>query len=135
MNFEHDNETITIVGQVDAYDPETATIYDLKTSRFVKWQHEKGFLPRQNHRAQIQSYYTMLDSYAIPIKRLVLIYVDDKNILAKEVPLGYRKEWMIRRASILHRALSGSQIPKPEPDNWCKYCPFVQVCPAKGGAT
>jgi CRISPR/Cas system-associated exonuclease Cas4 (RecB family) len=133
MKFDHCGETITVVGHIDAYDPETATIYDLKTSRFVKWQEEKGFIPRRNHLAQIQSYYTLLDSYAIPVTRLVLIYVDDRNILAKEVPLGNRKEWMIQRASILHTSLSRTQIPEPEPDTWCKYCPFVQVCPAKGG--
>jgi CRISPR/Cas system-associated exonuclease Cas4 (RecB family) len=134
MRFPLNREEITILGHLDAYDPETSTVYDLKTTRFVKWQAEKGFIPRQNHLAQIQSYYTLLDSYAIPVKRLVLIYVDDKEIIPKEVPLGYRKEWIIQRASILHTALSRTKIPTPEPDTWCKYCPFVQVCPAKGGA-
>jgi CRISPR/Cas system-associated exonuclease Cas4 (RecB family) len=134
MKFNRFDEPITVVGHVDAYDPETATVYDLKTSRFVKWQDEKGFLPRQAHLAQIQSYYTLLDSYAIPVKRLVLIYVDDKNIVAKEVPMGFRREWMIQRAAILHAALNRTKIPEPEPDTWCKYCSFVQVCPAKGSA-
>lgn len=78
MTFELDGRTITIVGYVDAYDPETATIYDLKTTRFVKWQAEKGFIPRENHIAQVQCYYTLLDRYGIPVNRLVLVYVDDQ---------------------------------------------------------
>jgi CRISPR/Cas system-associated exonuclease Cas4 (RecB family) len=128
MRFELNAETITVVGHVDAYDPETATVYDVKTSRFVKWQEEKGFIPRENHVAQVQSYYTLLGLYAIPVSRLVLVYVDDTSIVAKEVSLGNRKEWMIERASILHTALTLRQIPEPDPGTWCKYCPFTQIC-------
>ncbi len=47
MSFEVNSETVTIVGFVDAYEPETATVYDLKTTRFVKWQVEKGHIPRR----------------------------------------------------------------------------------------
>ena len=129
MTFELDGRTITVVGYVDAYDPETATIYDLKTTRFVNWQAEKGHIPRENHVAQVQCYYTLLELYGIPANRLVLIYVDDKNIIAKQVPLGKRREWMIERATLLHRALANSELPKPETGSACKYCPFTDVCP------
>ena len=48
MRFPLKAEEITIVGHVDGYDPETATVYDLKTTRFVKWQAEKNFIPQRN---------------------------------------------------------------------------------------
>jgi len=42
MTFPLEDETITITGHIDAFEPETATIYDLKTTRFAKWQAKKG---------------------------------------------------------------------------------------------
>ena len=129
MTFELDDRTITVVGYVDAYDPETATIYDLKTTCFVNWQAEKGYVPRENHVAQVQCYYTLLELYGIPVNRLVLIYVDDKNIIPKQVPLGNRREWMIQRATLLQKALANSELPEPETGSACKYCPFRDVCP------
>lgn len=129
MKFQLDGQTITIVGHVDAFDPETATVYDLKTTRFVNWQDEKGFIPRENHVAQVQCYNTLLDLYGIPVNRLVLVYVDDKNIVAKQVPMGNRKEWMIQRAILLRRAFAEAQLPEPEPSSSCKYCPHVNICP------
>ena len=134
MGFELGDQTITIVGHVDAYDPETTTIYDLKTTRFVAWQSEKGFIPRENHVTQVQCYYTLLDLYGIPVSRLVLVYVDDKTILPKQVPLGSRKEWMIKRATALHRAFERSEIPEPETGSVCVYCPFVNLCPRSAEA-
>jgi CRISPR/Cas system-associated exonuclease Cas4 (RecB family) len=130
MKFPLNGEDLLIIGHVDAYDAETATVYDLKTSRFVKWQSQKGFIPRDNHITQVQSYFTMLDSYAIPVSRLVLVYVDDKEIMPLEVPLGNRREWLIQRASTLHFSLLEDKTPEPEPNSWCKYCPFTDICPA-----
>jgi CRISPR/Cas system-associated exonuclease Cas4 (RecB family) len=134
MTFELDGRIITVVGRVDAYDPDTATIYDLKTTRFVKWQDEKGFIPRENHVAQIQCYSTLFELYGITVNRLVLVYVDDKTILAKQVPLGGRREWMITRATTLHRAFQTSQIPEPEVGPGCAYCPFIELCPKSSEA-
>jgi CRISPR/Cas system-associated exonuclease Cas4 (RecB family) len=134
MAFELVGQTITIVGYVDAYEPDTATIYDLKTTRFVKWQDEKGFIPRENHIAQIQCYSTLFELYGIAVNRLVLVYVDDKTILAKQVPQGSRREWMIRRATTLHRALQASEIPEPEVGPACAYCPFIESCPRESEA-
>lgn len=130
MRFQLNGEELIVVGHVDAYDPETATVFDLKSSRFVKWQAEKGFIPRENHIAQVQSYYTLLDAYAIPVSRLVLVYVDDRDIVPREVPLGNRREWLIQRTSLLHSSLMNEKTPEPEPNAWCKYCPFTEICPA-----
>jgi CRISPR/Cas system-associated exonuclease Cas4 (RecB family) len=127
--FELDGETITIAGHVDAFEPETATVYDLKTTRFAKWQAEKGHIPRENHIAQIQCYATLLELYGISVNRLVLIYADDKELIPKEAPLGNRRQWMIERATILHRALNESKLPRLEVGSSCKYCPFVDQCP------
>ena len=134
MSFELADQTITIVGYVDAYEPESATIYDLKTTRFVKWQAEKGHIPRDIHIAQIQCYYTLLDLYGIPVNRLVLVYVDDQTIIPKQVPLGSRKDWMINRATTLHRAFQTSKVPTPEVGSACIYCPFIKFCPSSAEA-
>jgi len=129
MQFPLDGKTTTVVGHVDAFEPETATVYDLKTTRFAKWQAEKGHIPRENHIAQVQCYATMLELYGITVNRLVLVYADDKELIPKEAPLGNRKQWMIERATALHRSLKESAIPKPEPGSSCKYCPFIERCP------
>jgi len=130
MRFQLSNETITITGHIDAFEPETATIYDLKTTRFAKWQAEKGYVPKENHIAQIQCYATLLDPYGIAVNRLVLIYADDKELIPKEVPLGNRRQWMIERATALHRAFKQTTLPTPEPGSFCKYCPFTDQCAA-----
>jgi CRISPR/Cas system-associated exonuclease Cas4 (RecB family) len=129
MTLEIDREEVVIIGFVDAYDPDTATVYDLKTTRFVKWQAEKGFVPRENHIAQIQCYYTMLENYGVPVARLVLVYVDDKDIMPIQVPLGSRKNWMTRRATELQSALISHTEPNPETGSRCKYCPYANGCP------
>ena len=134
MTFQLGDETITIVGYVDAFDPETATVYDLKTTRFVRWQADKGHIPRENHTAQVQCYATLLGQYGIAVNRLVLVYVDDKEIIPKEVPLGNRKEWMIQRATQLHKSMKASVLPIPEPGASCHYCPYLNKCPSLSAA-
>jgi CRISPR/Cas system-associated exonuclease Cas4 (RecB family) len=126
--FQVDSEKIAITGHVDAFEPETGTIYDLKTTKFAKWQAQKGHIPRGIHTAQVQCYATMLEQYGISVNRLVLVYADDKELIPKEVPLGNRKQWMIERATTLHRALKEAMTPKPEVGSSCKYCPFVDKC-------
>ena len=129
MTFQVDGRTCLIVGHVDAYDPETATIYDLKTTRFVDWQSERGFIPRENHVAQMQCYHALFSSYGIPVSRLVLVYVDDRSIIARQVHPGCsRRDWMIERAVKLHRALEDSRPPEPEPVSGCRYCGFARIC-------
>jgi CRISPR/Cas system-associated exonuclease Cas4 (RecB family) len=130
MQFPLADETITITGHIDAFEPETATIYDLKTTRFAKWQAEKGHIPRENHIAQVQCYATLLERYGIVVNRLVLVYADDKELIPKEVPLGNRRQWMIERATVLHRAFKEMNSPTPEAASSCKYCPFTNQCPA-----
>jgi CRISPR/Cas system-associated exonuclease Cas4 (RecB family) len=134
MTFKLEDRTITVVGYIDAYDPETATIFDLKTTRFVKWQLEKGMIPRENHVAQAQCYSTLLGQYGIPVDRLVLVYVDDKDIVPLQVPLGNRREWVIKRATALRKLLENQQSPTPEVGFACKYCPFLSVCPRNDGS-
>jgi CRISPR/Cas system-associated exonuclease Cas4 (RecB family) len=84
--------------------------------------------------ARVQCYATLLGQYGIAVDRLVLVYVDDKEILPKEVSLGDRREWMIQRATILHNSLKASVLPKPEVGGTCKYCPFIDQCPRSSEA-
>lgn len=132
--FELGGRTISVVGSIDAYDPETATIYDLKTTRFAKWQLKKGLIPRENHVAQVQCYATLLGQYGMAVNRLVLVYVDDKDIVPLQVPLGNRREWMIRRATALHKALESHENPTHEVGFACKYCPHASICPKSNGS-
>jgi len=134
MSFQLGDETLGIIGYVDAFDPETATVYDLKTTRFARWQAEKGHIPRENHIAQVQCYATLLGEYGIAVSRLVLIYVDDKEIIPKEVPLGNRKEWMIQRATTLNNSMKASVLPTPEPGSMCHYCTYFNTCPSQTAA-
>jgi len=55
MQFELDGEKVTGSGHIDAFEPESATIYDLKISRFVRWQAEKGFIPRRRNQVSSKS--------------------------------------------------------------------------------
>jgi CRISPR/Cas system-associated exonuclease Cas4 (RecB family) len=135
MTFEIDGQTVNVLGHVDAYDPETATIYELKTTRFAGWQVENGYIPHENHVAQVQCYQTLLEQYGIPVKRLVLVYVDDSTIHPKLVPLGNRREWMIQRASAVHKALLTQELPRAEVGYWCRYCSFFTICPRKQEAS
>jgi CRISPR/Cas system-associated exonuclease Cas4 (RecB family) len=64
----------------------------------------------------------------------VLVYVDDKTIIPKQVSLGGRKEWMIKRATALHRAFQTSEVPEPEVGSSCVYCPFIKLCPKSAEA-
>jgi CRISPR/Cas system-associated exonuclease Cas4 (RecB family) len=134
MSFQLGDETITIIGYVDAFDPETATVYDLKTTRFARWQAEKGHIPRESHTAQVQCYATLLGEYGIAVNRLVLVYVDDKEIIPKEVPLGNRKQSMMQRAITLHNSMKDSVLPNPEPGPICHYCPYLEKCPSQTAA-
>ena len=134
MTFDLEGRKITVVGYIDAYDPETATIYDLKTTRFAKWQLEKKLIPRNNHIAQVQCYSTLLGQYGIPVDRLVLVYVDDKDIVPLQVPLGNRREWIIKRATCLQRALDRQKNPAPEVGYGCKYCAHLNSCPRAEGS-
>ena len=134
MSFQLGDETVTIVGCIDAFDVETATVYDLKTTRFARWQAEKGHIPHENHTAQVQCYATLLGEYGIAVNRLVLVYVDDKEIIPKEVPLGNRKEWMIQRATNLHNSMRNSVLPIPEPGTACHYCSYLDTCPSQTAA-
>jgi len=135
MSFENDGRSVTILGHADAYDPETSTIYELKTTRFAEWQAENGYIPHENHVAQIQCYQTMLEQHGIPVKRLVMVYVDDCTIHTKQGPLGDRRGWMIQRASVLHKALLTQQSPGAEVGYWCRYCSFFTMCPRKQEAS
>lgn len=79
--------------------------------------------------AQVQCYATMLEQYGIAVNRLVLVYADDKELIPKEAPLGNRREWMIDRATMLHRAFEETKLPTPELSSSCKYCQFTDHCP------
>lgn len=48
-----DGGIATLAGRLDMYDWKTHTIIDLKTTKFVKWQIQRGFIPRAEHILQV----------------------------------------------------------------------------------
>lgn len=57
-------KTVTIAGRLDMYDWKTKTIKDLKTTKMIRWQMRRGFIPRLEHILQVQCYGTMFSQFS-----------------------------------------------------------------------
>ena len=55
-----------------------------KSTKLVKWQIKKGFLPKLEHALQLQCYDTMFSKY-LPIENLNIVYVDNSDIITYKV--------------------------------------------------
>ena len=76
----NDGREATVAGRLDMYDWKTKTVIDLKSTKFVKWQIKRGFLPKMEHILQLQCYDTMFSPY-IPIENLNIVYVDNLSLI------------------------------------------------------
>jgi hypothetical protein len=74
-------EILSIRGRLDIYDYKTGRIVDLKTSNAIKWQHEKGFIPRHSDILQLLCYGSIFHG-TVKVSQLTLIYADLKDMLA-----------------------------------------------------
>lgn len=121
--FNCNGRLASISGQIDLYDPHTATLYDYKTiSDFVK------DLPRPQHITQTNIY-----SWLLPyeVKRIVLIYMSMNSVKQIEVSILPKTDicsYVSSRISILSRALSTNIPPSEEENGICKYCAFHPWC-------
>jgi CRISPR/Cas system-associated exonuclease Cas4 (RecB family) len=122
-----DGKTATLAGRLDMYDWRTATIIDLKTTKFVKWQKKQGFIPRIEHALQLQCYSTMF-STIIPVKNVNLLYVDMNEMVAYNVQNRDLSDWMKNRIQELEDSISKNQIPNGDPSALCKYCRYQTRC-------
>ncbi len=130
MVIPSENENVTLVGHVDAYDPDQGWMIEFKSTRFVNWQKEKGLLPHEHHVQQIRSYFTMWTKcYNFPVDKLFVAYVDDQTPpMCFEIAPYDLTQWLRERTSTLHKALLEKITPVDEPTSLCNYCAFKDYC-------
>jgi CRISPR/Cas system-associated exonuclease Cas4 (RecB family) len=123
-------EKISVVGHVDHFYPEEKAIWELKSSRFVKWQDQKGMLPRKRDTFQTQGYYSIWTKcYSFPCEMLLLTYFDDEAPPRTfEIERCDLTESLRTRAIALHRAILVDAEPEAEPNPLCRFCPFKARC-------
>jgi len=132
MDIEHyiplkDGRIATIAGRLDMYDWRTKTIIDLKTTKFVKWQIKKGFLPKPEHILQLQCYNTIFSSM-MPIENLNIIYVDMSDIVTYKVQKRDLTNWLKNRVQEIHDSIDENRIPNGETSGLCQYCRYQTKC-------
>jgi len=132
MDMEHyiplkGGRVATVVGRLDMYDWKTKTIMDLKTTKLIKWQMKKGFLPKLEHILQLQVYGTLF-SKIIPVKNLNIVYADMNDIVTFKVKKRDLTDWIKTRVLEIENSLSGKKIPNGETTGLCQFCPYQTKC-------
>lgn len=126
LTFNHNNESLTVVGKFDGYSFDDKALVDIKTIDDIC----KNELPRQKDVIQIQCFYTIAASdLPIPIEKLLIIYIDKKGqIRTCDVPVVDRTVFIKERTIVLHEALKCKKPPPEEPTYFCKYCSHNPKC-------
>ena len=109
------------------YDWKTKTVLDLKSTKFVKWQIKRGFLPKLEHILQVQCYGTMFSNY-IPIENLNIVYVDTNDIVTYKIKNRDLSTWIKTRIQEIEEAVNNKTIIKGEPSGLCQYCRYQTRC-------
>jgi CRISPR/Cas system-associated exonuclease Cas4 (RecB family) len=122
-----DDRTAKLAGRLDMYDWKNATIIDLKTTKYVRWQMKQGYIPKLEHILQLQCYGTIF-SELIPIHGLIVIYVDMSDIVAYRVPKKDLTHWITTRIQELEDALMDKKVPAGYVSALCKYCKYQTKC-------
>ena len=117
----------TLAGRLDMYDWKSKTIIDLKSTKLVKWQIKKGFLPKLEHALQLQCYDTMFSKY-LPIENLNIVYVDNSDIITYKVERKDLTEWIQTRIQEIENAKVNKETPKGEPNGLCQFCKYQTKC-------
>jgi RecB family exonuclease len=122
-----DGDKVTLHGRLDMYDYKKGDIIDLKSTSAVKWQQEKGLIPRGNDIDQLQCYGTLfLD--LVKVSELTSLYADMKNLIAFRIPFIDREFWIKARLARLHSALETLNTPVAEPSKLCDICAYQDRC-------
>ena len=122
-----DGNEATVAGRLDMYDWKTKTVIDLKSTKFVKWQIKKGFLPKLEHVLQVQCYDTMFSDF-LPIENLNIVYVDNADIITYKVERRDLTEWIRTRIQEIENSVNGGKIPKGEASGLCQFCKYQTKC-------
>lgn len=123
----NDGKVATVAGRLDMFDWKTKTIMDLKTTKMIKWQIKKGFLPRLEHILQVQCYGTMF-SEIIPVDNLNIVYVDMNDIVTYKVQIRDLTEWIKTRIIEIEEALSNETILTGQVSGLCQFCRYQTKC-------
>jgi len=122
-----DKRIATVAGRLDMYDWKEKTIIDLKTTKMIKWQIKKGFIPRPEHILQVQCYGTMF-SNVIPVENLSIVYVDMSDIVTYKVKKRDLSNWIKTRVQEIEDAISKNKIPDGEVSGVCQFCRYQTKC-------
>lgn len=122
-----DGRTATVVGRLDMYDWKSKTIIDLKTTKFVKWQIKRGFLPKLEHILQVQCYDTIFSEY-LPVENLNIVYVDMNDIVTYKIKKRDLTKWIRKSIRDIEESLSTKKIPKGQVTGLCQFCPYQTKC-------
>ena len=117
----------TLAGRLDMYDWKSKTIIDLKSTKLVKWQIKKGFLPKLEHALQLQCYDTMFSKY-LPIENLNIVYVDNSDIITYKVERKDLTQWIQTRIQEIENAKVKNETPDGEPNGLCQFCKYQTKC-------
>jgi CRISPR/Cas system-associated exonuclease Cas4 (RecB family) len=123
----NDGNEAKLIGRLDMYDWKTKTVIDLKSTKFVKWQIKRGFLPKLEHILQVQCYGTMFSKY-IPIENLNIVYVDTSDIVTYKIKKRDLSTWIQTRIQEIEEAVNNKTIIKGEPSGLCQYCRYQSRC-------
>jgi CRISPR/Cas system-associated exonuclease Cas4 (RecB family) len=122
------DETLSIVGRIDCFDPDEKDIIDAKSTRRLEWQLEKRIVPRARDILKIRSYGTIWKSHGFPVNRLLLVYMDERTPPRTfEINQIDLTEWLRTRVIRLHKAILTQIPPEAEPNSLCRFCPFKET--------
>ena len=122
-----DGRKATVAGRLDMYDWKTKTVMDLKTTKNVKWQIKKGYIPKLEHILQVQCYDTMFSS-VIPIENLNIVYADMQDIVTYNVKKNDLSEWIKTRITNIENSIAKKLTPDGEPTGVCQFCKYQTKC-------
>lgn len=107
-------------------------LVEVKTVSDLRSKVERGYLPRLDHRAQLNLYMR-----AFPKSKGVLFYIDRADFDAEEFQISFDQDLYnktLQRVESLHRALNERNVPEPEAKKYsdmswqCSYCVHKARC-------
>lgn len=114
---------VRLIGFVDAFDPRTGTLLEIKTVGA-----SVPSKPYWKHKVQAAFYAGVLGA-----RRAYIVYISrmDGSVDVHPVDLDYGdvREYIIKRAKRLAWYLRRGEEPPAEPGPWCRSCPFRDRCP------
>ena len=125
--------SVIISGRLDMYEPTTAEILDLKTTKYLGWQKKSNFVPRLKDLRQLAIYEIMYRKI-LPVKKLTILYADMADIVAFDLPIPRDTEkWLTDRIEVIEYSRETKIPPPGEVTKLCDYCPFQNRCHNDGG--